>query len=124
MERIRGWGFRFSRLEKCRNVSLQEQENRIDLLLSDVVMPEMSGGELSRRLLRTNPAMKVLFMSGYIDEAALHQEIREKKRSFCKNPFLPEAWRRKSGKCSTAFRLPKAGPPAISEFWPDTLARY
>lgn len=67
----------------------REQENRIDLLLSDVVMPEMTGGDLSRRLLRANPAMKVLFMSGYIDEAVLHQEIREKKVEFLQKPFSP-----------------------------------
>jgi len=67
----------------------EEQNGRIDLLLSDVVMPEMSGRELSGRLLRKNPGMKVLFMSGYIDEAVVHEGIREKKVAFLQKPFSP-----------------------------------
>lgn len=67
----------------------QEQDGRIDLLLSDVVMPEMNGGELAGRLLRKRPNMKVLFMSGYIDEAVVHQAIREKKVDFLQKPFSP-----------------------------------
>lgn len=55
----------------------------------------MSGGGLSRHLLRTNPAMKVLFMSGYIDEAVLHQEIREKKVEFLQKPFSPRSLAKK-----------------------------
>ena len=67
----------------------EQQQGQIDLLLSDVVMPEMSGGELSVRLLEKRPAMKVLFMSGYIDEAVLQQGIREKKVAFLQKPFSP-----------------------------------
>jgi CheY-like chemotaxis protein len=68
----------------CKN-----QAGRIDLLLSDVVMPEMSGGELSGRLQQKNPDIKVLFMSGYIDEAVVHQGIQEKKVAFLQKPFSP-----------------------------------
>jgi PAS domain S-box-containing protein len=67
----------------------EERRGRIDLLLSDVVMPEMSGRELSGRLLQKNPIMKVLFMSGYIDEAVVHEGIREKKVAFLQKPFSP-----------------------------------
>jgi len=67
----------------------EREKGRIDLLLSDVVMPEMSGRELSGRLLQKNPEMKVLFMSGYIDEAVVHEGIREKKVAFLQKPFSP-----------------------------------
>jgi CheY-like chemotaxis protein len=62
---------------------------RIALLLSDVIMPEMNGGELSRRLAESNPQMKVLFMSGYIDDALVRKGIKEKDVAFLQKPFSP-----------------------------------
>jgi len=62
---------------------------RIALLLSDVIMPEMNGGELSRRLTENNPHMKVLFMSGYIDDALVRKGIKEKDVAFLQKPFSP-----------------------------------
>ena len=62
---------------------------RIALLLSDVIMPEMNGGELSRRLTQSNPQMKVLFMSGYIDDALIRKGIKEKDVAFLQKPFSP-----------------------------------
>ena len=44
-------------------------ERTVDLLLTDVVMPGLSGPNLAARLLQQNPHLRVLFMSGYIDEA-------------------------------------------------------
>jgi PAS domain S-box-containing protein len=68
---------------------------RIALLLSDVVMPEMNGGELSRRLTENNPQMKVLFMSGYIDDALVRKGIKEKDVAFLQKPFSPLSLARK-----------------------------
>ena len=73
----------------------EQQSGRIDLLLSDVVMPEMSGRELSARLLQKNPGMRVLYMSGYIEEAVVHEDIREKKVAFLQKPFSPLSLARK-----------------------------
>ncbi|HYL84812.1 MAG TPA: ATP-binding protein [Candidatus Angelobacter sp.] len=73
----------------------EERRGSIDLLLSDVVMPEMNGAELSERLQKKNPKMKVLFMSGYIDEAVVHQGIQEKKLAFLQKPFSPLSLARK-----------------------------
>jgi PAS domain S-box-containing protein len=73
----------------------REHAGNIDLLLSDIVMPEMNGGELSGRLQKKNPKMKVLFMSGYIDEAVVHEGVREKKVAFLQKPFSPLSLARK-----------------------------
>jgi signal transduction histidine kinase/CheY-like chemotaxis protein len=67
----------------------EENRDRIDLLLSDVVMPEMSGAELARRLTAHNSRMKILFMSGYIDDSLIRQGIQEKEVAFLQKPFSP-----------------------------------
>jgi len=58
---------------------------RYDLLLTDVVMPQMRGGELARRLGRDRPGLKTLFMSGYPDGEALLGE--EGPTAFLQKPF-------------------------------------
>jgi PAS domain S-box-containing protein len=62
---------------------------QIDLLVSDVVMPDVSGTELAKRLVAKNPAMKVLFMSGYIGDAIVRSGIQEKDVGFLQKPFAP-----------------------------------
>jgi PAS domain S-box-containing protein len=52
---------------------LEQPEMRIDLLLTDVIMPGMNGRELSQRARQLRPALKVLFMSGYSRNAVMHQ---------------------------------------------------
>jgi PAS domain S-box-containing protein len=63
--------------------AMSNERGRIDLLVSDVVMPEISGFDLAQRIVREAPDMKVLFMSGYNDEAlpeetdAQHATVRK-----------------------------------------------
>lgn len=59
----------------------------IDLLLTDVVMPQMSGGEVADRLRRMNPDLKVLYMSGYADDAIAHESILKPGTPFIGKPF-------------------------------------
>ena len=60
---------------------------RIHLLITDVVMPEMNGRELSEQLLRSCPHLKVLFMSGYTADVIAHRGVLEEGVHFIPKPF-------------------------------------
>ena len=62
-------------------------DDAIDLLLTDVVMPGMRGPELAERLRELRPGLKVLFMSGYTDEALAAQGLLQKDARFVQKPF-------------------------------------
>jgi len=64
---------------------------RIDLLLTDVVMPGMSGNDMSKVLLKRQPDMPVLYMSGYTDEAIVQHGVLEAGINFLQKPFSPGA---------------------------------
>ena len=63
----------------------------IHLLLSDMVMPELTGRQLAARLLQARPRLAVLFMSGYTDDAIVHQGRLDPDTAFLQKPFTPEA---------------------------------
>ena len=68
----------------------QKYSEPIDLLITDVVMPEMSGPDLADQLLKSRPGLIVLFISGYTDHALLHRGAIEQGTAFLQKPFLPE----------------------------------
>lgn len=67
-----------------------EHEGPIDVLLTDVMMPNMKGPELSRRLLETRPEMVVIFMSGYSEDDVLSERVRRGQARLVRKPFTPQ----------------------------------
>lgn len=68
----------------------EDHKDPIHLLLSDVIMPRMSGPDLAQRLRLLHPEMKVLYMSGYAHDTITHHGILEKGINFIQKPFSIE----------------------------------
>jgi len=58
--------------------------------VTDVVMPEMSGSDLARRIAEQHPEVKVLLMSGYMRDPAVRRSIVRESGAFLPKPFTPE----------------------------------
>ena len=69
----------------------EEHSGEIHLLLTDVVMPEMNGRELARRLLSLYPGLKRLFMSGYTADIIAHHGVLDEGVQFIQKPFSLDA---------------------------------
>ncbi len=107
----------------------ERYERPIDLLVTDVVMPEMGGGELVERLVARRPTLKVLYISGYTDDELLRRGVPGAPASFLHKPFTtdelmrqvrevleaaPSATRRVPGSCGgcrVPLRRSGAAPP-------------
>lgn len=72
-----------------------DHRGEIQLLITDVVMPKVSGRDLAAQITARQPSVKVLYMSGYTDNAVVNSGILEKEAAFLQKPFTPEALARK-----------------------------
>jgi two-component system, cell cycle sensor histidine kinase and response regulator CckA len=77
--------------------AIDRHQGHIDLLLTDVVMAGMSGRELSEKLVALLPELKVLYMSGYTDDAMLRHGVYHNSAAFLGKPFSPAMLVRKLG---------------------------
>jgi CheY-like chemotaxis protein len=73
----------------------EERRGRIDILLTDVIMPHMSGGDLAHKLRERNPKLKVLFMSGYTDDMIASHGVLAGETQLLPKPFSAETLGRK-----------------------------
>jgi nitrogen-specific signal transduction histidine kinase len=73
----------------------ERHQGEIDMLLTDVVLEQMGGRELAERLLKVRPEMKVLYVSGYADDAIVHHGVLKPGMAFLQKPFTTEALARK-----------------------------
>jgi len=70
---------------------LKAHDGSVDLLLTDVIMPEMSGPELFKEVTEENPDIKVLYMSGYTDDMIAHRGVLDQGIAFIQKPFTSQA---------------------------------
>jgi PAS domain S-box-containing protein len=73
----------------------KQHKGPIHLMVTDMVMPGMSGLELAQRLESFNSEIKVLFISGYTDQAIVHHGVLERGMNYIQKPFTPDALTRK-----------------------------
>jgi CheY-like chemotaxis protein len=79
----------------------------IQVLVTDVVMPHMSGHELAMRLRARRPSLRVLYLSGYTDEAIAHRGIVDVDAAFLQKPFTRAALARKVREVLAEVRSPE-----------------
>jgi CheY-like chemotaxis protein/two-component sensor histidine kinase len=67
-----------------------EYQGAIDMIATDVVMPEMNGSQLVARVLDARPGIRVLFMSGYTDDEVMRRGVIDGQTAFLQKPFTPD----------------------------------
>jgi two-component system cell cycle sensor histidine kinase/response regulator CckA len=88
-------------------VIFDEHNKKIDLLLTDVVMPFMSGPALAQLLSERNPELKVLFMSGHTDNRLNLENVLENGVQFLPKPFTTDALIKKVNETLAGTGLPE-----------------
>jgi len=83
---------------------------RIHLLITDVVIPDMNGPEIARRLAVARPGLTTLFMSGYMDDALGDHGLPREHVDFLQKPFSPRVLALKVREILDRFRRPDVEP--------------
>lgn len=98
----------------------EQYKGSIHLLLTDVVMPRIGGCELWERLSPLRPGMKVLFMSGYTDDAIIHHGVLSSEFAFVQKPLMPLLLLTKLRSVLDNNRA-SYPPPALEQKFPQSL---
>jgi signal transduction histidine kinase/CheY-like chemotaxis protein len=108
---LRRQGYRVIAAQHAGEALLLCEQHRgpIDLLLTDVVMPQMSGPQLAKRLASTRPEMKVLCMSGYTDDSIVRHGVLETGVAFIQKPVTPTSLAKKVREVLDAPAATKGG---------------
>jgi two-component system, cell cycle sensor histidine kinase and response regulator CckA len=69
---------------------LEQEQGKIDLVITDVVMPGMSGGQLGETLAHRFPTIPVLYMSGFANDDVIRRGLLEPSRPFLQKPYTPD----------------------------------
>jgi CheY-like chemotaxis protein len=77
--------------EEALRILTNPEGERIDLLVTDMIMPRMGGRELAENVRKSRPEAKVLFMSGYTDDIAVHEGVLSREYKFLQKPFTYRA---------------------------------
>jgi two-component system cell cycle sensor histidine kinase/response regulator CckA len=81
-------------------VAIAMEPNRhLDLLLSDVIMPDLSGPDVAQRVVRVHPAIRVLYVSGFTNQISLDSGTLSRRAAFLAKPFTSQALTRKVHEC-------------------------
>ncbi|MCD4763687.1 MAG: response regulator, partial [Desulfobacterales bacterium] len=88
---LQSYGYRILVAENGEDALMvcKEHDGQIDLMITDVIMPKMGGREAAKRLQPLYPQMKVIYMSGYTDNAIVHHGVLEPGLNFLEKPFTP-----------------------------------
>ena len=70
-------------------LKIAQRTEHIDLLLADMLLPELSGSDLAEKLLQQRPGLKILFVTGYVEGDIVQRCINEYGATFLDKPFLP-----------------------------------
>jgi signal transduction histidine kinase/ActR/RegA family two-component response regulator len=96
-------------------LELIKKSGAFDLVLTDVIMPQMSGKELCDQIKSRDPAARILLMSGYTDDALAHHGVLDEGLSFLEKPFSPSRLARKVREVLDAAPAPGPSPSRTNQ---------
>jgi CheY-like chemotaxis protein len=107
----------------------ERYEGPVDLLITDVVMPELGGSELAERLSARHPGLKVLYISGYTNDEVVRRGVSRTAVHFLQKPFSSQELMRKvrevldAGRCPPRVRLSGRGLHGAEHLGPDVAVQ-
>ena len=107
-------------VEAC--LTATQQSYHVDLLLTDVVMPGMNGRELAEHLAVIKPNLRVLFMSGYLDDISVNSGMDPHRTTFLQKPFTPDLLLR-TVRALLDSSAPGTGPAHVQTSPPNHTSR-